>query len=227
MGPLHPSSFSGSQKSDYGQSSVPDTCVDMWHMIWELEMDIIVMMCSLGPGYQGCSTYFPLGENETVSFGEFQIKCVKLELVNEVYAIRNFTIVRGSEPARNVIHFQFLKWPNYGVPQNLDHLAKFVREVDEAVKTRRDGKELKAVVHCSGGLGRSGTFLTVLASLESMRRVEDVDKEFPKGEIDLVPMVTEMRAQRHPWMVEGEAQYTVAYKTLIKVAEDMIKEEKL
>ena len=35
------------------------------------------------------------------------------------------------------------------------------------------------------------------------------------GGLCLVPLVKSMREQRHPWMVEGEAQYKLAYDTVI------------
>ena len=57
---------------------------------------------------------------------------------------------KGSE--RDVItHFQFAGWPNYGLPQDCADLATFVELVSE-----HQASDAPMVVHCSGGLGRSG-----------------------------------------------------------------------
>ena len=54
------------------------------------------------------------------------------------------------------MHFQL--WPNYGVVDNVSQLASFVA----AVYSSHEGGG-PVLVHCSGGVGRSGTLATVLA----------------------------------------------------------------
>ena len=54
------------------------------------------------------------------------------------------------------MHFQL--WPNYGVVDNVSQLANFVA----AVYSSHEGGG-PVLVHCSGGVGRSGTLATVLA----------------------------------------------------------------
>ena len=41
------------------------------------------------------------------------------------------------------------------------------------------------------------------------------------GGLCLVPLVKSMREQRHPWMVEGEAQYKLAYDTVIHLLHEI------
>ena len=60
------------------------------------------------------------------------------------------------------MHFQL--WPNYGVVDNVSQLANFVA----AVYSSHEGGG-PVLVHCSGGVGRSGTLATVLALHGALR----------------------------------------------------------
>ena len=60
------------------------------------------------------------------------------------------------------MHFQL--WPNYGVVDNVSQLASFVA----AVYSSHEGGG-PVLVHCSGGVGRSGTLATVLALHGALR----------------------------------------------------------
>lgn len=65
-------------------------------------------------------------------------------------------------------HFQFLSWPDYGVPSSalslLDFLSTVKRQQKRAVKalgSQWRGHPLgpPIVVHCSAGIGRTGKYL--------------------------------------------------------------------
>lgn len=69
---------------------------------------------------------------------------------------------------RQVSHFQFLSWPDYGVPSSalslLDFLSTVKRQQKRAVKAL--GSQWRGhllgppmVVHCSAGIGRTGEYL--------------------------------------------------------------------
>lgn len=54
-----------------------------------------------------------------------------------------------------VIHFFFKKWPDHGCPEDPNHLITFVRKV----KAEKRPNYSPIVVHCSAGVGRTGTFI--------------------------------------------------------------------
>ena len=56
----------------------------------------------------------------------------------------------------------------------------------------------------SGGIGRSGTFLTAYGAYSHFLQLSEPNFVAKKAEpICLVKTVKEFRSQRHPWMVEG------------------------
>ena len=107
-----------------------------------------------------------------------------------------------------------------------------------------DHNNPELLIHCSGGIGRSGTFLTAFHHYSQYRDViekKELRQNIPeipitsrnvriiqtsrrffgppskqdKQAVSLKETVHFMRLQRHPWMVEGEHQYTLAYQIVI------------
>ena len=64
-------------------------------------------------------------------------------------------------------------------------------------------------MHCSAGVGRSGTFIALDRILQSTRKLDYVD---------IFGIVYEMRKDR-VWMVQNEQQYICIYQCLMCVLE--------
>ena len=58
MGPMHPTSYSSSMKSDFDESCPENTCPDFWQMIWDTKAKLIVMLCEVTPGFTGKNSAF-------------------------------------------------------------------------------------------------------------------------------------------------------------------------
>ena len=56
-----------------------------------------------------------------------------------------------------VKHFHFTAWPDHDIPSLYDELLSFVTNVQESLIR----SQAPIVVHCSAGVGRSGTFITL------------------------------------------------------------------
>ena len=61
---------------------------------------------------------------------------------------------------RDVLHFHYTTWPDFGVPTCPDTFLEFLGAVRESgsLDTSKVGPP---VIHCSAGIGRSGTFILV------------------------------------------------------------------
>jgi len=219
-GPLHPKDFSGGNPSDFGDQDVPDTCGDFWRMVAAEGAEVIVMLCTLAPGYQGCSRYFPQSSSHETVADDVRARQVG-EYNGDGYLMRSIEVRIDRGDPFVVRHYQFLLWPNYGVPKEATQLAAMTKNVIEA-------NPKKMIIHCSGGLGRSGTFLAIFyAHALAMSAAASGVSWWPEvcpaeGGLELLPLVWKMRSQRHPWMVEGHGQYRIAHQTLeLLLAEEL------
>ncbi len=92
-----------------------------------------------------------------------------------------------------VTHYHFSVWPDHGVPVDKTSLIHFIQRV------RRHHPFFNSsplLVHCSAGVGRTGTFIT-LDSMIHMMKTETT--------LDILPFIRRMRNNR-PLMVQTEVR---------------------
>ena len=77
------------------------------------------------------------------------------------YTVRKFSLsdVETGE-SREIEHFHYTTWPDFGVPSCPDTFLEFLGAVRESGSLESD-KAGPAVVHCSARIGRSGFFVLV------------------------------------------------------------------
>ena len=85
---------------------------------------------------------------------------IQVTILNESHFqdwnISEFRMMRG-DSVRKIKHFHFTTWPDFGVPEPLQTLVRFVR----AYRQHLTPDQTPVVVHCSAGVGRSGTFIAL------------------------------------------------------------------
>lgn len=73
-----------------------------------------------------------------------------------------------TEESREIYHFHYTTWPDFGVPESPASFLNFLFKVRESGSL--DPEHGPSVVHCSAGIGRSGTFALVDTCLVLVRR---------------------------------------------------------
>ena len=86
--------------------------------------------------------------------------------------LRILFIFQTTKDFLDVIHFQYTVWPDHGVPQQSNSLMAFIRRVRVAHPT---DKSAPLLVHCSAGVGRSGTFITLDSMMIQVKQKTTVD----------------------------------------------------
>jgi len=119
------------------------------------------------------------------------------------YCIRAFEVCSNlTNDTRIVKHFQYLQWPDPGVPLHYGPVLAFIRRV-RSFDPPGCGP---ALVHCSAGVGRSACFIAIDAMLERLKH---------DSMIDIYGYVTMMRTQRN-FMVQTDEQYIFIYDVLVE-----------
>uniref|UniRef100_A0A8C9ZKU9 Receptor-type tyrosine-protein phosphatase F n=1 Tax=Sander lucioperca TaxID=283035 RepID=A0A8C9ZKU9_SANLU len=185
------------------QGPLPETLSDFWRMVWEQRTCTIIMMTRLEEKSRvKCDQYWPSRGTET--YGMIQVTMLDtVELAT--YSIRTFALYKnGSSEKREVRQFQFMAWPDHGVPEYPTPTLAFLRRV----KACNPPDAGPMVVHCSAGVGRTGCLIVIEAMLERMKHEKSVD---------IYGHVTCMRAQRN-YMVQTEDQYIFIHEALLEAA---------
>ncbi|XP_052244297.1 receptor-type tyrosine-protein phosphatase F-like [Dreissena polymorpha] len=183
------------------QGPMQMTFDDFWRMIWEQNVDAIVMLTKLAEkGRIKCDQYWP-NATEPVFYGEVVVS-IKSESNLSDYTLRIFEIKTSKGPSRIVKQFWYLKWPDMGCPEDPQMLLDFVKSVRE--HTHRPDRTNPTVVHCSAGVGRTGTFIAVDHLLQYIRNHDTVN---------IYQLVLDMREHRVN-MVQTEDQFIYIYECL-------------
>ncbi|KAM7077496.1 receptor-type tyrosine-protein phosphatase T-like [Ciconia maguari] len=183
------------------QGPLPETVVDFWQMVWQEKTSVIVMLTGLvEQNKTKCEQYWP--EQEQV-YGDFTVTLNNTRtttgLVTRIFCLQK----AGCVLPRVVEQFHYLLWPDHGVPRNPAQLLCLVELVNKRVLQAPAGPVL---VHCSAGIGRTGTFIA-LDFLLKMGKAE--------GKVDVFHCVQRLREQRVS-MVQTKEQYTFLYEVLLE-----------
>nr|XP_033477812.1 receptor-type tyrosine-protein phosphatase C isoform X2 [Epinephelus lanceolatus] len=196
--------YKESKKYIAAQGPKEETVSDFWRMVWEQQSSIIVMVTRCEEGNRvKCAQYWPSTEREAEIFEEFIVKLNSEDCCPD-YTIRRLTLTnkREKNSEREVTHIQFMSWPDHGVPGEPHLLLKLRRRVN-AFKNFFSGP---IVVHCSAGVGRTGTYIGIDAMMEGLEA---------EGRVDIYGYVVRLRRQRC-LMVQVEAQYILIHQALLE-----------
>lgn len=84
-----------------------------------------------------------------------------------LFSFKRFTLFTQTGETREIYHFHYTTWPDFGVPESPASFLNFLFKVRESGSLGMD--QGPAVVHCSAGIGRSGTFSLVDTCLVLVR----------------------------------------------------------
>ncbi|XP_076467142.1 receptor-type tyrosine-protein phosphatase H-like isoform X2 [Babylonia areolata] len=181
------------------QGPLPGTVDDFWRMVWENRVGVIVMLTQCTEkGKTKCEKYWPDERVQTI-YGDLVVE-VRSQSVLPDYIIKVIDVKLGSE-SRMIKHFHFMRWPDHGCPERTSMLLNFVSSVRAHMPHYGAGPTL---VHCSAGVGRTGTFIAIDRLLLQIRQ---------RSHVDIFNLVLTMREHRM-LMVQSENQYVYIHDCL-------------
>uniref|UniRef100_A0A3P8V176 Tyrosine-protein phosphatase non-receptor type 9 n=1 Tax=Cynoglossus semilaevis TaxID=244447 RepID=A0A3P8V176_CYNSE len=201
------------------QGPLPKTFCDFWRMVWEQMVLIIVMTTRVVErGRVKCGQYWPLEEGRTEQYGYFLVRNTQIQVFQDFKVSLLELYNTQSGESREVCHYLYVSWPDFGVPKSASAMLDFREHV---LQRRKDAVQRlgsgwtgppggpPVVVHCSAGIGRTGTFCTLDICLS---RLEDI------GTVDVCQTVRRMRTQR-AFSIQTWDQYYFCYTAVIEYAQ--------
>lgn len=189
------------------QGCLPNTIVDFWNMIWQENTRVIVMTTKeIERTKKKCEKYWP-DPGKTQEWGHAKITCLTETSTND-YTLRELLFSWRGRDERKIYHYHFLQWPDHGCPSDPGCVLNFLQDVN----VRQEQLMCEGInpgpicVHCSAGIGRTGTFIVIDMILDQIDR----SRNGLDCEIDIHRTIQMVRSQRSG-MVQTEAQYKFVY----------------
>jgi protein tyrosine phosphatase len=198
------------------QAPLPTTFIDFWTMIWEQNINIIVMLTNLiEKGYVKADQYWPDCVDTPYNF-----RTINIQFISEINRLgvqmRTFKIIKDST-YKYVYQFHYIDWPDKGIPDSVESFMTLINMINmqkhiiakniypnDLQKQFKYELDNPIIVHCSAGIGRTGTFVVahLCAGLLSLNK-----------NIDILALTLHIRHQRYG-MVQTLEQYEYIYKVV-------------
>ncbi|CAF1307408.1 unnamed protein product [Adineta steineri] len=187
------------------QGPMPNTINDFWRMIWEKDVNVLVMITNIKErGRVKCDLYWPQEGSET--YGTIQVTLVSTisfaYYVKRIFSIRCKANRKRITYERLVHQFHYTDWPDHGVPLFTLPVLSFIRH-SSACNPETGGP---IVVHCSAGVGRTGTYIVVDTMLKKIRE---------QHSLNIPSFLKHIRQQRN-FLVQTEEQFIFIYDVLLE-----------
>lgn len=182
-------------------STAIDTRADFWEMAWSKNVSVVIALTGDAEIHAGrASLYWP--KTSSKSYGEFRLE--NREIVpSDENVVHRILDLHKKEAVRTIHHFQYLNWPDGGVPTDTGVILNLMHDVDVAMRNSVG----PLIVHCSAGVGRAGTFMLIRVALRYIR-------EQTNSCINMSEMLTKLRMERDR-LVQRVEQYKFAYRAVL------------
>ncbi|RXN11711.1 tyrosine- phosphatase non-receptor type 22-like protein [Labeo rohita] len=114
------------------QGPLPNSVLDFWRMLWEYNVQVIVMACR----------EFEMGRESDENKGDYLTRTLK---------------VAFKQMFRTVKQLHYVNWPDHGVPDSIPAILELLQDM----RIYQDHDEIPICIHCSAGCGRTGALCAI------------------------------------------------------------------
>ena len=208
-----------------------------WKMICQQNIKIIVMLTGLVElGKNKCYPYWPIPQNDkTILYnmagdipipieaimekkiidGVCEITWISCERIGSFIKTKLEIYDMQKNSNKFIAHYWYTEWPDHGVPMigenEYDTNSIYVMLMDIINQQKKESAQTPLVVHCSAGVGRTGT---IIGCHHAMTRVL-VAGEVAGAPIDLVVEILNAMRQDRCMLIQVIAQFKLFYKYIV------------
>ncbi|PVD29288.1 hypothetical protein C0Q70_11885 [Pomacea canaliculata] len=154
------------------QGPLPATRKDMWRMVWERQVPMIIMLTQIVErGRVMCDLYWSSTPGDVKEYGQVIVRTLSVSTTDD-YTITTFSLRHDQVPdeERELLHLHYLKWPDMTADVSLDSMIHFLYVVRHMLPENSPGP---IVVHC-----RLDILKFVLRMRENRCRMVQTDNQY-------------------------------------------------
>lgn len=201
-------SYKERKKFICAQGPMDNTVNEFWRMVWEQHLELVLMLTNLEEySKTKCSKYWPDKNDMDKVFGDIGVTHVTETRYSD-YIVRELRIGRRDHrdhEERTITQYHYLVWKDFMAPEHPHGIIKFIKRMNEAYSPERGS----ILVHCSAGVGRTGTLVALDCLLQQLKE---------EGQVSIFNTICDLRHQRN-FLVQSLKQYIFIYRALMEVAQ--------
>ncbi|KAK0406999.1 hypothetical protein QR680_018938 [Steinernema hermaphroditum] len=179
------------------QGPLDTTISDFWRMVHQEGVTTILMLCRTEEsGKVKCSQYWPLEQGAYQTYGSMFVNNKKVEKEDKFTTFTLEVLPEGCSNSTITKIFQMSDWPDRGVPQSSMTVLRLLKLVVAGGP---------CIVHCSAGVGRTGTIIAIEACIQRLMKGQQVAMK------DLFMQLRNQRASS----IQTEGQYCFVHLSVI------------
>ena len=188
------------------QGPLPNTIEDFWTMVEQYKCNLVLMLCNLQElGREKCANYWDINKkgNYTIIVKEKEDDKIDKNIIveREIKIKNNLT-----NNEKTITQIQYKGWPDHGAPNIKDAYKDFLYMIKKVDTIKNENP---VVVHCSAGVGRTGTFISIYCLFkEIMSQIKN--KNLENIHFSVFNMVRKLKEMRL-LMVQTNVQYKFIY----------------
>ena len=190
------------------QGPTPKTIEDFWTMVDQYNCNIIIMLCKLvESGSRKCEDYW----NTNNKMEKYTLEIISEEdkvFEGTVITERKIKLINNkTKNEKTVTQLHYNGWPDAGVPTGQKTFKAFIYMIEQIDKLKGEGP---GVMHCSAGVGRTGTFISIYFLYKEI--LEQINDKYLKNiEFSVFNIVRKLKEMRL-YMVQNSGQYKFIYE---------------
>ncbi|KAK2149375.1 hypothetical protein LSH36_456g04083 [Paralvinella palmiformis] len=208
---------------DVTQMPLAKTQADLWRLVYDHQLNAIVMLNEMDESDETCKQYWP--DEGSQVYGPIIVTHMATANISPKVIMREFVVnlaqnehddkKQSSSKPFNVRHYQLLGWPNSEVlPPDKGALLLLIEEVHRWRGQSKHSKDTKKtghmVIHCLNGVTHSGLFCGVSHIVDNIKLDEEVDA------LSAARYVSRRRQQFYQTLDEYKFLYEIALEYITR-----------
>ena len=190
-----------------------NTVEDFWRLVWEQRVSLVLMLCLTREADRPkCADYYKTepGQSMDTEFGLTITTVSKTPVQEGEHRLlqTHLRLSRPHLPTRTLVHILHCNWPDRTLPPSSAPLVQVIRRVrnihNSTAKDNAFTQPTPKLVHCSAGVGRTGTYIAIHVALAHL------EAGLP---LSISALVRRIRLQRRQ-SVQTPEQYVFVYLCL-------------
>ncbi|EYB99060.1 hypothetical protein Y032_0125g1266 [Ancylostoma ceylanicum] len=154
------------------QAPLDNTIEDFWRMVFQEGCPNIVNLTKvIEDGKIKSTQYWPLEPGAFQSYGKMFVNTKKVESEGKFLIYTVEVLPEGCSNSNIVKVIHMTSWPDRGLPISGRHVLRLIRQVNG---DKLDNGPI--VMHCSAGIGRTGTIILIDVILRRLFNAKEIDQ---------------------------------------------------